>query len=178
LVWTRNRHPEQWAAARMNLGIACWERLAGDPSENHKRAIGGFEDSLSVWNAKDHPEDWATAQINLGVAYRARRAGNRWENQERAIGAFAGALSVWSRERHPEQWTAARMSLGILYWQRVADHRSENREQAIAGHCQLKLPWYALPVGGAAARVGELLCSPIVSPALKRSGAEKAVLVP
>ena len=94
----------------MNLGIACWERLAGDPSENHERAIGGFEDSLSVWNAKDHPEDWATVQMNLGVAYRERGAGNRWENQERAIGAFAGALSVWSRERHPEHWAAARTS--------------------------------------------------------------------
>ena len=110
----------------MNLGIAHWERLAGDPCENHERAIGGFEDSLSVWKAKDHPEDWATVQMNLGVAYRERRAGNRWENQERAIGAFAGVLSVWSRERHPEQWAAARMNLGILYWQRVAGHRSEN----------------------------------------------------
>src|SRR5262249_45978824 len=41
-------------------------------------------------------------------------------------------------------------------------------------HCQLKAPWYALRVGGAAARVGELLCSPVVLPALKRSGRKKA----
>src|SRR5215469_1661394 len=40
-------------------------------------------------------------------------------------------------------------------------------------HCQLKPPWYALRVGGAAARVGELLCSPSALPALKPSGAKK-----
>jgi hypothetical protein len=33
-----------------------------------------------------------------------------------------------------------------------------------AGHCQLNRPWYARRVGGAAARVGELLCSPIMLP--------------
>jgi hypothetical protein len=31
-------------------------------------------------------------------------------------------------------------------------------------HCQLKRPWYPRRVGGAAARVGELLCSPIMLP--------------
>jgi hypothetical protein len=38
--------------------------------------------------------------------------------------------------------------------------------------CQLKRPWYARRVGGAAVRVGELLCSPIMLPA-QASGAGK-----
>ena len=41
-------------------------------------------------------------------------------------------------------------------------------------HCQLKRPWYAPSVGGAAVRVGELLCSPIVLPRSSRAGPEKA----
>jgi len=46
-------------------------------------------------------------------------------------------------------------------------------DERLRWHCQLKPPWYALRVGGAAARVGELLCSPSVLPALKPSGAKK-----
>jgi len=41
-------------------------------------------------------------------------------------------------------------------------------------HCQLKRPWYAGRVGGAAARVGELLYSPIVLPAQAERGQKKA----
>jgi hypothetical protein len=41
-------------------------------------------------------------------------------------------------------------------------------------HCQLKRPWYAPRVGGAAARVGELLCSPIVLSRSSRAGPKKA----
>jgi glycine/D-amino acid oxidase-like deaminating enzyme len=45
-------------------------------------------------------------------------------------------------------------------------------------HCQLKRPWYARRVGGAAARVGELLCSPIMLPRSSRAGPEKSALGP
>jgi hypothetical protein len=44
--------------------------------------------------------------------------------------------------------------------------------------CQLKRPWYAARVGGAAARVGELPCSPIVLPRSSRAGPEKGALGP
>jgi glycine/D-amino acid oxidase-like deaminating enzyme len=44
-------------------------------------------------------------------------------------------------------------------------------------HCQLKRPWYARRVGGAAARVGELLCSPIMLPAQAERGRKKALWV-
>jgi hypothetical protein len=45
-------------------------------------------------------------------------------------------------------------------------------------HCQLKRLWYARRVGGAAARVGELLCSPIMLPRSSRAGPEKSALGP
>src|SRR5215472_10820748 len=49
----------------------------------------------------------------------------------------------------------------------LVDPRAPERVvHRLAGHCQLKLPWCALRVGGAAARVGELLCPPTVEPAL------------
>src|SRR5580704_17788517 len=51
---------------------------------------------------------------------------------------------------------------------------SASRRRA-ARHCQLKRPWYAGRVGGAAARVGELLCSPIMLPRSSRAAPEKAL---
>ena len=51
-------------------------------------------------------------------------------------------------------------------------------KEALRAHCQLKQPWYARRVGGAAARVGELPCSPIMLPRLKPSGPEKGTLRP
>jgi hypothetical protein len=57
-----------------------------------------------------------------------------------------------------------------------ARHPSALRIKSIgtAGrYCQLKRPWYARRVGGAAARVGELLCSPIMLPRSSRAGPEK-----
>src|SRR5215467_2533854 len=43
-------------------------------------------------------------------------------------------------------------------------------------HCQLKRLRHARRVGGAAARVGELLCSPIMLPRSSRAGPEKGAL--
>ena len=43
----------------------------------------------------------------------------------------------------------------------------------IQRHCQLKRPWYACGVGGAAARVGEPLCAPIMLPAQAERGRKK-----
>jgi hypothetical protein len=47
-------------------------------------------------------------------------------------------------------------------------------DQLGCGHCQLKRLWYARRVGGAAARVGELLYSPIMLPRSSRAAPEKA----
>jgi transposase len=66
-------------------------------------------------------------------------------------------------------WLQKESALVRWYQARTADSR--------AGHCQLKRPWYARRVGGAAARVGELLCSPIVMPRSGRAGPEEALWV-
>jgi transposase-like protein len=57
------------------------------------------------------------------------------------------------------------------------NNRAENSHQAVRRrerHCQLKRPWYARRVGGAAARVGEFPYSPIMLPRSRRAGPEKA----
>src|SRR6516162_4272692 len=56
--------------------------------------------------------------------------------------------------------------------------RPSESSDLVWGHCQLKRPWYAARVGGAAARVGELLCSLTVLPRSSRAGLEKGALGP
>jgi MFS family permease/tetratricopeptide (TPR) repeat protein len=131
-VWTRERNPEQWATARMNLGVAYRERLTGDRSENQERAIGAFEDSLAVWTPEHKPEEWATAHLHLGIAYWERLVGARSENRERAIAAFEDSLSVWTRDGNPDDWATARMNLGLAYRERHTGDRSENLERVIS----------------------------------------------
>jgi cytochrome o ubiquinol oxidase subunit 1 len=45
-------------------------------------------------------------------------------------------------------------------------------------HCQLKQGWYASSVGGAVARCGEVLCTPIGLPPSQRRGAGKLTSTP
>jgi hypothetical protein len=48
----------------------------------------------------------------------------------------------------------------------------------VGRYCQLSRPWYARCVGGAAARVGKILCPLIALPALTERGPEKGALSP
>jgi len=71
--------------------------------------------------------------------------------------------------------TGMHVAIGILaaLQQRHTTGKGQHVEVSMR-YCQLKRPWYARRVGGAAARVGELLCSPIVLPRSSRAGRERA----
>jgi hypothetical protein len=78
----------------------------------------------------------------------------------------------------PEQidrWTQASNPLVTALSEKLAKRLGSHEP---GRHCQLKRPWYAGRVGGAAARVGELLCSPIMLPRSSRAGPEKGALGP
>jgi hypothetical protein len=75
---------------------------------------------------------------------------------------------------------------GVRLYGRWKSRRCVGRPAVLAdirdSHCQLKRPWYPRRVGGAAGRVGELLCSPIMLPAeaervgKRRSGSVKLTM--
>ena len=90
---------------------------------------------------------------------------------EEALTLLDEALQIV--ERTGERWFAAEL---IRHKGRLL-LRQEHPEAA-ERYCQLKRPWYARRVGGAAARVGELLCSPIMLPRSSRAGPEKGALGP
>ena len=86
--------------------------------------------------------------------------------------AFTAVADQWSRKAIIQIGVIATTFFTLLI------PLVQNAEQLIIRHCQLKRPWYAARVGGAAARVGDLLCSPIVLLRSSRAGPEKGALGP
>jgi hypothetical protein len=87
-------HPEQWAAARMNLGIPYWQRVAAHWSENRERAIAAFEDARSVLPAKRIGMGGWPLRSSLGLAFRECAADSGSDNRDRAIEAFGRRSEV------------------------------------------------------------------------------------
>ena len=69
------------------------------------------------------------------------------------------------------------LAADVAGYSRLMGADEEGTHERFTGHCQLKQPWYARLVGGAAARVGEFLCSPIVLPRSAERGRNKALCV-
>jgi hypothetical protein len=69
-------------------------------------------------------------------------------------------------------------ALLYLHGAMVTKAHEDAEGELLARYCQLKRPWYARRVRGAAARVGGLFCSPIMLPHSSRAGPEKGALGP
>jgi len=104
-----------------------------------------------------------------------------WYNSGPSATTFGVWAAVWLIV---VQWLSAALGgylTGRLRTKWVGVHTNEvyfrDTAHGFLAHCQLKRPWYARSVGGAAARVGELLCSPIMLPRSSRAGRRKALWV-
>jgi hypothetical protein len=86
-VWTCEGNPDDWATARLNVGIAYRERFAGDRSENRERAIAAFKDTLLVRTREGNPEEWAIARANLDIVYEERFG--EWLDNRVTVGPVA-----------------------------------------------------------------------------------------
>jgi tetratricopeptide (TPR) repeat protein len=131
-VYSVTRYPYQYAKIKNDLGLAYWNRTAGERRENLEQAIACYHEALHVWTLTDFPLEYTKVQNNLGLAYGDRIAGKRWENLERAIACYHEALHVWTLTDFPFEYTRAQNNLGNAYGDRIAGERQENLERAIA----------------------------------------------
>ena len=78
-IWTRDKHPLDWAGTQNNLGIvlrALGERESG--TARLEEAVSAYRAALLERTRERVPLDWAGTQNNLGIVLAsARRAGER-----------------------------------------------------------------------------------------------------
>ena len=133
-VYTRERHPGEWAMTQNNLGNAWRSLPTGDRGENLRMAIAAYEAALTVYTRDAYPVNWANTLNNLGVAWGDLPTGDRGENLRRAIAAYEAALTVYTRDAHPVDWAMTQNNLGIAWGDLPTGDRSDNLRRAIAAY--------------------------------------------
>lgn len=113
-MFTRQGHPDQWAALQNRLGLVLLrlDRATGD-TELVKEALSAFQAALQVRKRGADPLKWAEVMNNIGQA--AVLLGGQLRNAEaleKAAGACRGALEERTRERMPVAWATAQNNPG------------------------------------------------------------------
>lgn len=118
-VFTREKHPQDWARVQRRIAVALFEQALRTDGERSAKllaeTIETLRQALLVTRAQD-PQDWAAAQNNLGNTLQEQ--GRRSENDRavrlltEAIVAYREALSVRTPEQFPEDWAGTESNLG------------------------------------------------------------------
>jgi CHAT domain-containing protein len=91
---TKESVPQLWAAAAVNLGIIYCRLKDKERRENLERAIGLYQDALTVLAVDRVPIENARVRTLLAEAYMKRLAGERIDNQRLALLQLSAAASV------------------------------------------------------------------------------------
>jgi tetratricopeptide (TPR) repeat protein len=113
------------------LGIAYANLPTGDRGENLVRAVGCFEQVLTVYTPETAPLNYAGTQHNLGNVYADLPTGDREENLACAIACYMQASRFWTPEAVPFQYAMTQNDLGNAYAQLPTGDRGENLARAI-----------------------------------------------
>ena len=120
-VYTREKHPLDWARTRENLGAVLVEqshRLAGKTSlACAAEANAEFHHALEVYTREDLPIQWAGVQRNLSVTF-IREAMLKGvpaglDAISKAASACRSALQVFTPTEHPLAWASVQFNLGV-----------------------------------------------------------------
>ena len=112
-IWTRERHPIQWAGTQNNLGNVLQSLGEQDDGvELTRRAIEAFRSALEVRTEELFPVEWANTKNNLGSSLaRLGERQNDTGNLHEAAESYVAALKVFSRGRTPLQWAITTSNL-------------------------------------------------------------------
>ena len=123
---------QEWAALQFRLGLAYYERRAGERGQNLARAIACYEQALRFWTPESAPLDYAMTQNNLGTAYAGLPTGERGQNLARAIACYEQALRFRTAESAPLDYAMTQNNLGAAYQNLPTGERGRNLARAIA----------------------------------------------
>ncbi len=117
-VFTRERHPREFAILQNNLATAFLAMGFADGAGAMREALAVqcFEAGLAAIDPDSHPREWAMLQNNLGNALQSVRSGHPLANRLRALEAYRAALKVRDRRRAPGEYanTLANMAQCLL----------------------------------------------------------------
>ena len=156
----RDAHPELWAQAQVNLGLAYVAMPMSDAGAKlrHAVAIQAFREALNVYTRDTHPEAWASTMLNMANAMQYLPSSHPQENLMDAVTAYEELLSVRTRAMDPVGYARilanqgnALAHLGIfqpaveklteahklLHWYNEADAAQQILEQLEAINVQL-----------------------------------------
>ena len=124
---------EAWGAVQHSLGLAYQDRIIGDDSDKHRRAIAHFNSSLLVYDRSRYPMQWAKTHHKLAISLLAlERAETTSESighldEQRRLGLLLHAVSPGKAHKMGEKGARGRSS----------------KVDAAIGHMELALQVYA-----------------------------------
>lgn len=151
-VYSRDKHPRDWAFAMDNKAGVIASRFAGSPVDDLEAAIAIREEILeSVYIRSANPEDRAHVAVNLAANYLNRQVGVKTENIDAALRHLDEALPAVDAAANHHLWLLAQTNLGIAYGRRSetqdADRKAEDLgrsiehlKMALSGSIPLKSP--------------------------------------
>lgn len=103
--WTRDRAPEFWAKAQMNLANSTHALAQRDRGNDRiGRAIEAYDAALTVRTQEADPEAWAATQMNRATALRTMADRRDAEALQASLAALEDALSVRTADANPPVW--------------------------------------------------------------------------
>ncbi|MDA2915546.1 tetratricopeptide repeat protein [Nitrospinae bacterium AH_259_B05_G02_I21] len=130
-VWTKDKHPREWAIVQNNLGNVYHLLPIGDLEENLRASIQHHQASLEVRTEESYPEEWAGSMNNLGISYSELFKHGHGDRVQKAIECHKDALRVRTKEDFPFQWAGTMLNLGSALCDLPTDDEGENIREAI-----------------------------------------------
>ncbi|MEV0430084.1 CHAT domain-containing protein [Micromonospora sp. NPDC050495] len=155
-VFTRQRHPADWAYAMVSRGNALSQARGADPRRTAAQAAESFEAALTVFTRQAFPQQWARIRASQGLlALDADRVGDRDVDARAALEHLGAALEVYDRERDPVEWARIHEFLTVAELILAGEGQTAHDRRAIE-HAELALSVSGLPAVTRARRLANL----------------------
>jgi tetratricopeptide (TPR) repeat protein len=102
-VLTREKHPQFYALAQSNLGLAYLSMPLKEASDQLRAAIAvqALREALKIYTPDNQPEMWASTQLNLANALVYLPSSHPQENLIQAVELYEELLTVRKAEDNP-----------------------------------------------------------------------------
>ncbi|MEU7867261.1 CHAT domain-containing protein [Dactylosporangium sp. NPDC049140] len=131
-VFTRERHPRDWALAQVSLGNAYSQAYGDDPRRTAELAGAAFTAALTVFTRDTDAYQWARIRNSQGLlAMDADGVGGRPSDPDAALAHFSAALEVYDRDRFPVDWARVQEYLAVCELSLGRPERSAEHAEAV-----------------------------------------------